>query len=146
MAKLKPLASITTFRDMRAYVLSEAKDAASKCPAAYGEYNKAIQILDTYATFEGTVHELTYVETARLALLEARKTWYAVGCTDPNAASPEPARDVGPVIPDNSIVPAGMGSILLIGGALFAAMIVFGKKKPARKATKKRVTRRYRRR
>jgi len=164
MAKLLPLASITRMSDMRNYALAEAADASSKCPAAYADYSQAIQILDTYATFEGTALEITYVELARQAILDARKTWYAVGCPDPNASSPEPkTTSVTPVAPSEipSAVQSALGfgtigQFLLVGGALFAAMLVFGKKslktakksapKRRRRTTVRRVVRRRRRR
>lgn len=136
MAKLLPLASITTMADMRNYALAEAADASSKCPAAYSDYNKAIQILDTYSSLGGTALEITYVELARQAILEARNTWYAVGCSDPKVSSPEPSSP-----PSGAITPAevpgavvaamgfgNIGQFLLVGGALFAAMLVFSKK------------------
>jgi hypothetical protein len=142
--------------DMRNYALAEAADASSKCPAAYSDYNKALQILDTYATFAGTALEITYVELARQAILEARNTWYAVGCSDPKVSSPEPSSP-----PSGAITPAevpgavvaamgfgNIGQFLLVGGALFAAMLVFSKKPPkgrGRKPAKRRVVRRRRR-
>lgn len=154
MAKLLPLASITRMSDMRNYALAEAADASSKCPAAYSDYNKALQILDTYSTFAGTALEITYVELARQAILEARNTWYAVGCSDPKVSSPEPATAVAPPatvdVPEAVVSAMGFGNIgqfLLVGGALFAAMLVFSKKQPkrGRKTMKRRVVRRRRR-
>ena len=149
---------------MRRYAQAEAADAASKCPAAYNDYNKAIQILDAYSTFEGTALEITYVELARQAILEARQTWYQVGCADPNAASPEPSAPAStyqPVTPasvpsavQSAVGFGNIGKFLLVGGALFAAMLVFSKPpsgskmKTAKKRTpaKRRIVTRRRRR
>jgi hypothetical protein len=149
MAKLLPLDSITRMSDMRAYANAEAAVAAEKCPGAYNDYMKAIQILDTYSTFEGTSLEITYVELSRQAVKDARKTWYAIGCPDPKVVSPEPSTTTPqpktpPQISPAAIAPgAGAGNLakfLLAGGALFVVMMVFAKdkKKPRRKTTRRR--------
>jgi hypothetical protein len=162
---LLPLASITKMSDMRAYVNAERNVAASKCPGAYGDYSNALDILDTYSTFEGTALELTYVELAREAIYEARKTWYAIGCPDPKTFVPEststaaaaavvPAPPLTTPATQAAVAPGGnLAKILLAGGALFVMMMVFAKDKSKkraapkkRKAVKRKRTRKYSRR
>jgi hypothetical protein len=136
MAKLLPLASIYTMADMRNYALAEAADAASKCPAAYNEYYDAIRLLDTYSEYAGGPYEISAVQQARDAVLKARQTWHSVNCPDPTVASPEPKSASSSVItpaqvPGAVVSAMGFGNIgqfLLVGGALFAAMLVFSKK------------------
>lgn len=146
---LLPLASITKMSDMRAYANAERNIAASKCPGAYSDYSKALDILDTYSTFEGSALEITYVELARQAIYEARQTWYAVGCPDPQTFTPE---STGAATVDTEVMPApplttsstqaavipgtesgNLAKFLLAGAALFVVMMVFAKDKPKRK-------------
>jgi len=154
MAKLLPLASINTMADMRNYALAEAADAAAKCPAAYNDYLTAINTLDRFASYAGTMLESTYVEQARREILVARQTWHAVSCPDPNVASPEPksaaSGAITPAQVPGAVVSAmgfgNIGQFLLVGGALFAAMLVFSKKPKGRGKSRKPVVRRRRRR
>ena len=159
---LLPLASITKMSDMRAYANAERNVAASKCPGAYGDYSKALDILNTYSTFEGSALEITYVELARQAIYEARRTWYAIGCPDPKTFAPEStstaAAAVVPAPPlttpaiQAAVAPGGnLAKILLAGGAFFVMMMVFAKDKPKkraapkkRKSVKRKSTRKYR--
>jgi hypothetical protein len=141
--------------DMRNYALAEAADASVKCPAAYSDYNIALQLLDGYAAYAGTALEITAVEQARQAIKTARNTWYQVNCPDPKVVSPEPKSGGGgtaalpaSAVPKAVVSAMGFGNIgqfLLVGGALFAAMLVFSKKPKGRKPARRVVRRRRRR-
>lgn len=150
MAKLLPLASITKMSDMRAYAMAERAVAGEKCPGAYNDYSKALSILDANARYEGTDSEATWVAAARDAILEARKTWYAIGCPDPKVVSPEPSKPLvtTPAAAAAAVAPGGdMAKFLLAGGVLFVVMMAFAKEEPKkRKYTprKKTTKRRYR--
>lgn len=152
---MKALDSITTLVEVKAYAQAEAADAASQCPAAHGDYQKAIQIADTYMTFAGTALEITYVETVRQAIKQARQTWYAVGCSAPptiEAATPsgQSSQSVAPTYVEGSVLGGSAGKLLLVGGAVFGLLYLLDKKRKGKgkksSRPRKRVTRRRRRR
>jgi len=149
------LNSITRMSDMMTYAKAEAAVAAQQCPGAYNDYMEAVRILEANAKYEGTSLEATWVDAARQAILEARKTWYAIGCSAPTSGSSASVSVVSksPVqIPVTSTSASMAGSelakFLLAGGALFVIMLAFAKEPPKRrtytkrKTTKRRTTRR----
>ena len=147
---LPSLASITTVNDVYAYASAEAADAAKKCPAAYQDYSDAVAIATEGMTqvFVDPSSESDYVNRTRDAIQKARQTWYAAGCADPNAGTASSSSGGGNVV-TASVAGGGGGmkTIWLAIGALFGAMLLFGKKgKPGLLNKKRRSSKRRRRR
>lgn len=132
---LKPLDSITTVQDMIDYVVAEANDAASQCPAVFNEYANIVKWLQDSAVDFDTSNfqplqqigfgesEDSLVATARNMVYAARKTWYSAGCAKPGTVT----------------------GFLLIAGGLVAVMLLTSKK-PRRRGKRRGATRRRQRR
>ena len=142
------LANIRTLAAVRTYAQAEAKDAATQCPAAYSDYQKAVTIANSYMTFAGTALEITYVETVRQAILAARQTWYAAGCPGLEAAEIKTVQETEVPETGGSVQAglggSGIGTFLLVGAGVFGLLYLLdkGRKGKGKTSARRKTTRR----
>lgn len=155
---LKPLASITTLRDVIAYAKGSATTAAKKCPAVAAKYSEAASLGASYLTFENTTLEISYVEMVRQMILDTNKAWYSAGCASPGGgAEAEPAaaitttEDAAAAEAEAGVPGAQQGNILGTSGWIWmaagaGALLYFAFAKKGKKRTKRNPCRSRRRR